>query len=59
MDVSLATIGAFFLGLYLLSVGLIGLFGTKIPAKLVALVALIAGVCILLGVFVTKTISIS
>jgi energy-coupling factor transporter transmembrane protein EcfT len=58
MTLSLNTIGLFFLALYLLTVGLVGLFGAKIPAKVVAVCALIAGVCILLGVFVTNSISL-
>lgn len=56
MTISLATVGLFCLGIYLLQLGLVGLFGMKIPAKVGTVFAFIAGVCILFGLFVTQTL---
>lgn len=55
MTLSLATIGAFFLGLYLLLAGISSFIPLKI-GRLNAVFAIIAGVCILLGLFITNTI---
>ncbi len=57
--ISLSTIGAFFLGIYLLSIGLTALFRAKIPNRVMHVSALITGACILLGVFVTYSITIN
>ena len=55
MSVSITEVGLFFLGLYLLLAGISNFKPLKI-GKLNAVFAIIAGVCILLGLFVTEAI---
>lgn len=59
MTISLTTIGAFFLGLYLISIGATALLKARIPNRFLHVCALIAGICILLGVFVTFSVTVS
>lgn len=56
MSVSLSEVGLFCLGVYLVLIGAVALLGLKMNSKVSNLFALVAGVCILLGLFVTNTL---
>lgn len=58
MALSLTTIGLFCLAVYLILVGLAGLTTFRIDAKIQAALALIAGVCLFIGVFVTESVAV-
>lgn len=52
MSVSLSEVGLFCLAVYLILIGAVALLGLKMNSKVANLFALIAGVCILIGLFV-------
>lgn len=56
MTLSLTFIGLLCAGLYFLLTGGSSLFGWKVNATLMGVLAFIAGLCILLGLFVTETL---